>query len=228
MTTDMILKIRPARANEWPALAALHYRAYYDRFFDPQARSKDGTLYGAPLAREFPMLAAGQNEAYFRRYWQKFVRNLDGDPRARNYVFVAECEGQLIGFIKGNGKPLEGDLKSLFNAASLGDNPDPALCCELGSVYCDPSSKYKGAGKALTEAFAQTLYALGYRTMVTCAYDKNDSPRFFEKLGARSGGSCAIPNDYLDSGGRTATVDIPGVWLYWNRDAMKGLLTPAP
>ena len=227
MTTDTNLKIRPARADEYPALAALHYRAYYDRFFDPQARGKDGALYQAPLAREFPTLAAGQNEDYFRRYWQKFVCNLDAAPRERNYVFVAESEGRLVGFIKGNGKPLEGDLKSLFNAASLGDNQDPALCCELGSVYCDPRSKYKGAGKALTEAFAKTLYDLGYRMMVTCAYDKNDSPRFFEKLGARSGGKCAIPNDYLDSCGRIATIDIPGVWLYWDRGAMKRLATPA-
>ena len=228
MTTDMNFKIRPARANEWPVLADLHYRAYYDRFFDPQARGKDGVPYGAPLAREFPVLAKGQNEDYFRRYWEKFVRNFDNGLRARNYVFVAESEGRIVGFIKGSGKPLDGELKTLFNAASLGDNPDPALCCELGSIYCDPSTKYNGAGKARTAAFTKALYDLGYRTMVTCAYDKNDSPLFFERLGARFAGACVIPNDYLDEQGRTATTDIPGVWLYWDKKAMKGLAAPAP
>lgn len=226
MTTNINFKIRAARADEWPVLADLHYRAYYDRFFDKQARGKDGQLYGAPLAREFPELAAGQNKEYFRRYWKNFVRNLDTGPLEKNYVFIAESEEGIIGFIKGNGRPIDGDLKSLFNAASLGDNPDPALCCELGSIYCDPRLKYKGAGKALTEAFTKKLYDLGYRTMVTCAYDKNDSPRFFERLGARTAGTCAIPNDYIDGQGRVANVDIPGIWLYWDRQSMKRLSTP--
>jgi hypothetical protein len=62
---------------------------------------------------------------------------------------------------------------------------------------------------------------LGYRGMVTRAYDKNDSPAFFERIGGRIMGKCVIPNDYLAADGGLSSVNIPGVWLYWSRQAMQ-------
>ena len=224
--------IRPARKQEREALAGLHFRAYHDRFFDPQSRDRQGKPYGAPLAREFPDLARGQNADYFRRYWAGFARGLDDpDPRRRNYCFVAaEAGGRqaIAAFIKGSGAPLKGEMRETFNRAVIAGKPDADECCELASIYCDPQSKYRGLGRSLVETFTRAMLDLGYRGMVTRAYDRNDSPAFFEKLGAQFMGACSIPNDYLTPEGKPATVDIPGVWLYWGREAMEKTAKAAP
>ncbi len=225
------LTIRAACAADAAMLADLHSRAYAHRFFDPAARGPDGNLYGAPLAREFPVLARGQNRAWFEYYWQGFAASLDDpDPRRRTYCYIAERQraetGGPTAFVKGDGAPVSADpdFASLFNRAA---GVPPALCGELGSVYCDPAQKYRGAGRALVAVFAACVQRLGYQGMVTRAYDKNDSPAFFEKLGARLMGPCAIANDYLADDGTVATLDIPGVWLYWDRPALADLAAAA-
>lgn len=216
--------IRKAKQEEWEALADLHYRAYANRFFDEKARDRQGRLYGAPLAREFPVLAAGQNGRYFRSYWEKFSDGFAApDPRQRNYCFVAEKETGVVAFVKGSGAPVSGQMKNLFNEAALGD---AEKCCELGSIYCDPGNRYCGAGRRLVETFACAMLGLGYESMVTEAYNKNDSPLFFKKLGAKLMGACRIPNDYLTSEGKLETVNIPGRWLYWDKKMMRNIIGP--
>lgn len=219
--------IRPARTDEADVIANLHYRAYANRFFDTNAKDRNGVLYGAPLANDFPVLARGQNEEYFRQYWDGFMKGVNApDQKARNYCFVATENDKPIAFIKGSGAPIGGQMRDLFNRAALGNGAD---CCELGSIYCDPDAKNRGAGRKLVAEYTRAMMGLGYKMMVTEAYAKNDSPAFFEILGARQAGTCSIPNEYLDDAGRLRRVDIPGVWLYWDQKSMNkaaGLLSP--
>lgn len=218
--------IAAAKPSNAGALARLHFRAYADRFFSKDARDRDGKPYGAPLAADFPQLEKGQNEAYFRTYWKSFVRKL-GEPEARqrNYCFVAWAGRRPLAFIKGDGLPVTTDLqmRGALRAAFI----DAAGCCELGSVYCDPREKYAGLGRALTARFAACAQDLGYDGMITRAYARNDSPAFFERLGARRMGTCDIPNQYLTEEGALETAVIPGVWLYWDGPALAALARTA-
>ena len=74
--------------------------------------------------------------------------------------------------------------------------------------------------------FAHCAMQLGYESMATRAYERNDSPAFFKKLGAINAGRCAIENEYLAPDGSIQSVDIPGICLFWDKKAMASLVTP--
>ena len=120
-------------------------------------------------------------------------------------------------------------MARLFNEAAKADRSlVPASSCgELASIYCAPDAKYHGIGRRLMAVFARAMLDLGYRGMITRAYVKNDSPAFFERLGAKFMGACPIPNDYLTPEGNVATLEIPGVWLYWTPDALRKIAAEA-
>ena len=214
-----------ARSADADRLGNLHYRAYYNRFFDPNALDNiTGQLYGAPLAVEHPCLARGQDATYFNSYWQKFVQTLWNDSPTANLCYVATLGGQAVGFVKGNAAPPDAEI-----FARLTEPTPQGNVGELGSIYLDPAQKRHGYGRDLVTLYALELQGLGYDQMVTSAYYRNDSPRFFEKLGARLIGNCDIPNPYINydkPDNPIEEVTIGGTLLYWDQAAFAALCRP--
>lgn len=224
INTNNDLNIRKAAAADIERLAAVHFTAYEARFFSQTALGIDGMPYGAPLAVEHPCLALGQDQAYFQRYWRKFAKTMWDGSADENICYVATLGGEVAAFVKGNAGAA---AQENFAAIAL---PPAGNIGELGSIYVDPTHKLEGCGKKLMTAYACDLQGRGYEQMVTSAYYKNDSPRFFEKLGAETIGSCDIPNDYIDysqPGNPLAVQIIGGTLLYWGRATFAGLCAGA-
>ncbi len=221
---EAAVKIREAKPEDAAALANLYCRAYRQRFFDADARGRDGKKYGAPLAREFPELEKGQDADWFRDYTRDFLAaTQSGDDAMRNTCYVAETmvDGKpaIIGFIKGSAGPVEEDIYKEV-CKKTGTILPREKWGELGSVYIDPDVQTAGVGRQLVKKWAELMRDSGREAMITRAYAGNDSPYFFAKLGAEDWMKCTIPNGYYaydDNGGReTATVDIPGVCMIWD------------
>ena len=102
-TTNII--IRRARKEDENELAALAYRAYYDRFFNPAVTDKNGAS-----LRLYPELVpdeqkdTGQSASTFRDYWAKAMPKLDSDDQTF-ICYVAEAQTpqgrKIVGFRKG-------------------------------------------------------------------------------------------------------------------------------
>lgn len=213
------IAIRKATPADCPVLAKIHFAAYYTRFFDANALDIQGNPYGAPLAAEHPTLARGQTQEYFDRYWNKFGSSLWNNNERTNLCFVATLSGREVGFVKGNAA-----------AASVADYPVirdiNGNIGELGSIYMLPDVKLRGAGQQLVRRYAAELVERGFDQMVTSAYYKNDSPAFFEKMGAKVLGGCDIPNEYIDYDSRDKNIaieNIGGTLLYWSPEAFRCL-----
>lgn len=219
--------IRPVIQSDLGRVARLAFETYYKRFFCTETiNARTGKPYGGPLAAEFPELATGQNLQWFSDYWTGFMPGLtEPDPLNRNYAFVAECREsrKILAFIKGDGKSVEGNLYNDLKQAGLIQGVANDEICELGSIYIDFEEQRRGLGRSLTQRYAQAMYQLGYKDMVTRAYAKNDSPDFFRKMGACGQITCTIPNGYYDSNGQKNSVDIPGICLVWTPQNFKKL-----
>lgn len=203
----MTISIRAACAADEEALALLAYKTYFRRYFDRQAKGPDGAEL-AKLSDDFPELEKGQNLQSFQDYWAEFIPNMGNpDPYERSYCFVAveEETQEIIGFIKGDG-------------AAYADKT-----CELGSVYILIGRQRGDLGTELVQTYAAAMQNLGYEQMVTRCWEKNDSPRFFNKLGAAFAERCDIPIGYYDAAGKAANTVIPGILLAWNADSFRKL-----
>lgn len=184
------LTIRAARPDDLLRLADLHFTAYYARFFSKTATDRNGVPYGGPLGVEFPMLEKGQSPESFMDYWMGFLpRTIPGNPRKDAFCFVATCldeqgDERIIGFVKGYDSGLDQGLRDLLPPEAR-QIPDQNIG-ELGSIYIDPNARYGMAGRLLTQQCARYLRSIGKTAMVARAYYKNDSPLFFEKMGAET------------------------------------------
>jgi len=180
--------LRKATRNDEQALATLAYNTYYRRFFCLKTLGRDGKPYGGPLGKEFPELLKGQTQESFEDYWAKFIPGVfSPNPTDANYCFVAENgRGQIIGFVKGNGKPVDSASADQAQTSS-------ASTAELGSLYINFDYQQSFAGRLLTQVYARQMACLGYKALVTRAYDKNDSVFFFQKMGATNRGRCLHP-----------------------------------
>ena len=106
-TTNII--IRRARKEDENELAALAYRAYYDRFFNPAVTDKNGAS-----LRLYPELVpdeqkdTGQSASTFRDYWAKAMPKLDSDDQTF-ICYVAEAQTpqgrKIVGFRRNRPRP---------------------------------------------------------------------------------------------------------------------------
>ena len=84
-------------------------------------------------------------------------------------VYVAECEGKVVGFAAG-GPPRE-----------LLEGYD----CELYTLYLLQEAQGRGTGKLLLRKVVEALLPKGHRKMLVWVLEQNPAVRFYEKTGAR-------------------------------------------
>ncbi len=224
----MDFKIRKITINDEKPIAELAFETYYKRFFCKKSINPDtGKVYGGPLAEEFPELKKGQNIQWFYDYWREFIKGVsEKNIKKRNYAYVAECNktGKLLGFIKGNGEALEENIYKEMQKKQIIKELSREEICEMASIYISFDAQRLGVGSALMQAYTKTMQDLGYKTMVTRAYSKNDSNIFFGKEGAVFNIKCVIPNGYYDENGNVKSVDIPGVCMVWSEESFANMV----
>jgi GNAT superfamily N-acetyltransferase len=83
-------------------------------------------------------------------------------------VFVADLDGEIVGFISG------------------GAVREPLQDCdaELFAIYLLERAQGRGIGTALLEALAESLKAKGFRSMAVWVLESNTSSHFYERSGA--------------------------------------------
>ena len=141
------IKIREATPDDAAGVARVHIES-------------SRATYGGLLPEE--ALAAMTFEKRLSN-WSKTL----GGGEGGEFVFVAEAEGQIVGFASG-GPEREGDAD--FDG-------------ELYTVYLLPEQQRRGAGRRLFRAVAERLARLGFRSMMVWVLEENPACRFYEALG---------------------------------------------
>jgi ribosomal protein S18 acetylase RimI-like enzyme len=141
------IKIREATPDDAAGIARVHVES-------------SRTTYGGLLPEE--TLAAMTFEKRLSN-WSKTL----GGGEGGEFVFVAEAEGQIVGFASG-GPERAGDAD--FDG-------------ELYTVYILPEWQRLGVGRRLALALAERLARLGFRAMMLWVLEENPACRFYESLG---------------------------------------------
>ncbi|MDD2325805.1 MAG: GNAT family N-acetyltransferase [Alphaproteobacteria bacterium] len=233
---EQTIVIRPIRfdTSEINATAAMQCATYRRQFYDPQ-----GTL-GGELGKAYPMLERYETEEVFKGTWQKLAKMV-AEPTPRGYAYVAflvdRDQAEPVAIAKSMAWQAGDDLAE--NLTVYGKAKKVQDVAELGSVYVRQDFQDKGLGALMVARVARDALTKGYSQMVTRAYAKNVSPRFFvEKAFGQIMGSCAIPYGYdpaiLDAKGLRddeMPSSIPGTWIFWNTRAIQkvaGLIADDP
>jgi hypothetical protein len=173
--------IRLARVEDQQALATVHWAAYTDRFFNDKTAKQvksDGSARGGSL-REYKDLIPDEKEGtgqclkYFQTYWEDKMKKLNSsDPSTRFYCFVAEIDSKIVGFVKGFGGELEGELYKDYKDANQrskdfensGWKTDGEFCCSSSKFSSAPAKSIKNWPSASEMAELGSLYILpGYQ-----------------------------------------------------------------
>lgn len=100
------------------------------------------------------------------KHWRKTI----ADPNQDDCIFVAESDGNIVGFSYGF-------------AERTGENDYDA---EIGAIYILSKYQRKGIGRKLTDAVARCLKQRGYRSVLIWVLKENHSSRaFYEAMGGK-------------------------------------------
>ena len=156
------IKIREATPDDAAGIARVHVES-------------SRTTYGGLLPEEaFAAMT-------FERRLSNWSKTLGGEEGGE-FVFVAEDEGQIVGFASG-GPEREGDAD--FDG-------------ELYTVYLLPEQQRRGTGRRLSRAVAERLARLGFRSMMLWVLEENPACRFYEALGG-----ARVREEEIERGGRS-------------------------
>jgi predicted N-acetyltransferase YhbS len=237
--------IRAAKAEEFdsilPTLAAI---AYQDRFFNEESVARSGAMileregicfpepkkeefleYSGSLSVPFSVLkpqisGAGQSLLSFAKYWQEKKQDFLDE---KFKVFVAEIDGQIVGFVKGNFDYV--DCTADF--PEISELNGQQQICSLGSLYVNPNfRRTQGIGTKLVQKWISELLKEkpDCQGMLTDCYWRNNSQYFFNRMGAESIGFCDIPDSYLDEYLKRQTQNIVGEVMFWTREKLDNLI----
>jgi GNAT superfamily N-acetyltransferase len=138
--------IRVAEVRDAAAIAHVHVQSWL-------------TTYEGIVPQEY---LASLNEAERVPIWQDWLtRDIS--------VFIAEIEGQVVGFAGG------GAVRE----------PLHAYDSELYTLYLLKEVQGQGIGKALLGAVTEALVQKGHRSMLVWVLEQNPAVRFYEKAGAQ-------------------------------------------
>ena len=111
----------------------------------------------------------------FEHYWSVFHPEL---------AYIAELNGEVVGFIAGYIKPVEG-IQSILRRADMQVLPPTRLDSVgwLEIIGVAPKGQYKGVGRQLVEAFTSECEKRG--AVVNCLVRKGDDflTEFYSNLG---------------------------------------------
>lgn len=114
-----------------------------------------------------------------QRLWEDVL----SDPGKRTTVFVAEDDGQPVGFASCGAARDEKEFEG-----------------ELYAIYVLRSSQGRGIGRRLVRSVVQDLRTRGFNSMLVWVLDENPFKRFYESLGGRH-----VRTRRVEIGGRTLT-----------------------
>ncbi len=142
-----MVSIRIAEGRDAAAIAHVHVQSWR-------------TTYEELVPKEY---LAALNEAERVPLWQEWLTQ-------EISVFVAEVEGEVVGFAAG------GPLRE----------PQQTYDSELYTLYLLKEVQGYGIGKALLGAVVKTLAQNGYRSMLVWVLEQNPAVHFYKKAGAHS------------------------------------------
>jgi GNAT superfamily N-acetyltransferase len=141
-----MVSIRSAEMRDAAAIAHVHVQSWL-------------TTYQGIVPKEY---LAFLNEAERVPLWQEWLTRGIG-------VFVAEIEGEVVGFAAG------GALRE----------PLHAYDSELYALYLLKEVQGRGIGRALLGAVITALVQKGYKSMLVWVLEQNPAVRFYERAGAQ-------------------------------------------
>ncbi len=126
---------------------------------------------------------AGLDETLRSKLWGEWLSG-------GSLVFVAEWDGQVVGFAHG------------------GANREPVAACdaELYAIYLLKEAQKRGIGAELLRAMATALLKRNFRSMAVWVLEQNRSRSFYEKAGAR-----LTTSKVIDIGG-TKMMEVAYAW----------------
>lgn len=141
------MTIRPARLEDAPQLSRVHVDAWRETYTGivPQTYL-DGLAYQTRTER-----------------WRKIL----SEPQPHDGNFVAEVDGQIVGF-SGGGKERQ---------------YDPEFSGELYALYLLKAHQGKGLGRRLFNAVVEHLVSHGYSNMMLWVLRDNPAVKFYEHMG---------------------------------------------
>jgi GNAT superfamily N-acetyltransferase len=160
--------IRLAGVRDAGAIAHVHVQSWL-------------TTYAGLLPAEY---LASLNETERVPLWQDWL--------ARDIsVFVAETDGQIVGFAGG------GPIREPFETYDA----------ELYAIYLLKEVQGRGIGRDLLQAVTQTLFQQSYKSMLVWVLEQNSAVRFYKRAGAQE-----LTKKQIEIGG----IYLPELALGWS------------
>jgi ribosomal protein S18 acetylase RimI-like enzyme len=146
----MTAAIRPAREDDIPGIARVHVDTWRSAYA--------GIVPDEALAS----LSYAERESRWRNY---LINHPD-----TNYVYVAEDDGEIVGFVSGG--PLRDDTSGYTS--------------ELYAIYVLEHTQGTGVGRRLVQALVRDLLEREHESMLLWVFRDNPPARgFYEKLGGQ-------------------------------------------
>lgn len=144
------MTIRPATTDDAAGIAKVHVDSWR-------------TTYAGAMPDDF---LAGLTYERRTENWRRVL----GEWADTNFTYVAEVEGEIVGFVSG------GPLREADKI--------PGYTGELYAIYLLESAQGKGLGRQLFEALVEDLIERGHESMLLWVLRDNPSGRgFYEKMG---------------------------------------------
>lgn len=152
-----IVAIRRARPGDAKAIAHVHVRTWQTAYRD---QLPDDLLDSISLQAR-------------KESWQGVIDRL---PDSRHRVWVAELEGDLVGFVS--------------TGPTRDEDSDPSTTGEVYAIYVLPSFWGQGIGRTLMHSALEEMRSQGFRDITLWVLKTNArTRRFYETAGWRTDGS---------------------------------------
>lgn len=146
--------IRPATLADAPGIAHVHVHAWRE-------------TYGGMVAQEY------LDSLSVEKRTERWVNSLTA---GKETIFVAESDGEVVGFVSG-GKP---------------QLPELGFDAELYAIYLLKAHQKKGLGKALFQKFHQAMHEQKQFNFYLWVIDRNPAAQFYGRMGGKKGPSKTI------------------------------------
>lgn len=141
--------IRPATPDDASGIARVHVESWR-------------STYAGIIPADFLAALNVQNRA---RGWRETITR----PDALSSYFVAEVDGQIVGFITGGSNRED----------------DPLYKAELFAIYLLAGEQKRGLGRRLVKALAARLLEQDFKAMLVWVLADNPARGFYERLGGQ-------------------------------------------
>jgi len=143
--------IRPARTDDIAAIVQVHIKSWQETYPGIMPERKIASL----------------NPEGSQRNWEHAFAS-------GSHIFVAEVDGQVVGFVSGGKNRPQDDCET-----GIGNGCE----AELTAMYMLRAHHGRGIGRMMFDRFTARMVAEGYHSMVLWVAEKNPTVRFYERMG---------------------------------------------